>query len=259
MKTAGSGYIRVDLQRAFCTWRMPFAIIGICLFFLYNSEKTDAVTWVSSIGSVAVLVMGALMLAIYPYGAAFCDDMEYRYDRQLMIRKGSFSYVCSKMLAVFVSSAAAMFAGFFIPVLILMYKYGAPNEDAVEMLVDCQGWYCQFVVQGQYIRYFICAGLQIASLAGTLAVIGLTCSLFVRNRMLVYILPIAIMYIEDIMVQRFWGWEKGSTFSLRSMGITTLEVPLKGQSWQLYYFEIFMVLLCAGAIAYWKTERRIRN
>lgn len=257
MKTRWSRYVWMDIRRAFCIRKMPVSVVGICLAFSYSSyEPEDVVSWVSNLDIVAVLVMAVLLFAIYPYATAFCEDQEYRYDMQMILRGNSFSYASSKLVVVFLSSATTMLMGFFLTVFRLYLKYGLPDSETLEAIYICQGNYYKLLMQEQYILYFICAGLQLAGLAGTLAVVGLMGSLFIQNRMLVYILPIAFLYIEDIVVQRFFGWEQGSAFSLKSMAITTLNIRPSGQGWELYYIELLMILLCSGVIICWKIGRR---
>ena len=48
-------------------------------------------------------------------------------------------------------------------------------------------------------------------------------SWIVKNHMLVYILPVAFLYFEDILPERMFGWEVGSLFSLNSMGTIALD------------------------------------
>lgn len=248
-------YIWIDLQRVFGNSKLLVGVFGVCIVFLYNNYIPDAmIGWVSEITSISALSMVAFLFASYPYATAFCEDREFRYDMQMTLRGNSFSYACARLIVVFLISVFTMLMGFFLAAFFICLKYGLTSQSAIDNMSS--GHYYQLAVQGHDMLYILCAGLQIGSLAGALAVIGLTCSLFVRNRMLVYILPVALLYVEDILVQRLLGWEVGSIFSLRSMGIATLQFTVKGQSWQLYYFEIFMILLCCGAIVCWKTGRR---
>lgn len=250
-------YIWIDLQRAFGNRKIFLGVFGVCIVFLYNNYMPDsAIGWVSEITSISALSMAAFLFASYPYATAFCEDREYRYDMQMTLRGNSFSYACARLIVVFLSSLFTMLMGFFLATLFICLKYGLISQSAIDNISSGHGHYYQLAVQGDYALYILCAGLQIGSLAGTLAVIGLMCSLFVRNRMLVYIFPVALLYVEDILVQRLLGWEVGSIFSLRSMGIATLQFTVNGQSWWLYYFEIFMILLCCSAIVCWKTGRR---
>lgn len=257
MKAKFKDYFWMDLRRAFGNWKLPVGILGVCASLLYyDYQPSDAVAWVWGMIHTSVIIMAAFIFAIYPYATAFCEDMEYRYDMQLIFRGNSFFYIGSKLLTVFISSVFTMLSGFLLTALMIYLRFGLPTEEVLENILEGKGHYYQLLAQGKYMLYFLCAGLQVSCLAGSLAVIGLTCSLFVRNRMMVYILPVAFFYVEDIMAARFLGWEAGCLYSLNGMGVQSLAVTVRGQNWQLFYFEIFMMLLACGTILYRKTGRR---
>lgn len=243
-------YLNIDMHRAFGTWKMAVGSLGVCLMLLYNSTgSANVLGWIGNIAGNAVLIMAALIFSVYPYAAAFCDDMEYSYDRQMVLRGGASAYSLSKMTAVFLSAAVTMFSGFVLAALFLLVRYGLPDAESIQQIQDnCGSLYKPLLLSGHFLLFAFCIGVHLAVLAGTLAVIGLMCSLFVKNRMLVYILPVAFLYIEDILVQRMMGWELGSLFSLNCMGVTTLGSSLEIHTWQVYYLEVFLLLLLIGAV-----------
>lgn len=193
MKAKLKNYMYMDFRRAFGNWRIPVGILGVFVAFLYNGyEISDAVAWVSDMILGTTLIMVAFMFSIYPYATAFCEDMEYHSDIQFRLRGSSFSYACSKLIVVFFSSVFTMLSGFLLTIFVVYLKKGLPSQEIVKHFVECQGHYYQLVEQGHYMLYFLCAGLQIGCLAGVLAVLGLVCSLFIRNRMMVCILPVSL-------------------------------------------------------------------
>lgn len=252
-------YLNIDIRRAFGTWKIAVGSLGVCLTLLYNSSGAVSVLgWLGNIAGNAVLIMAALIFSVYPYSAAFCDDMEYSYDRQMVLRGGAASYSLSKMTAVFLSAAVTMFTGFLLAALFLLVRYGLPDSESIQQIQDnCGSLYKLLLLNGHFLLFAFCIGVHLAVLAGTLAVIGLMCSLFVKNRMLVYILPVAFLYIEDILVQRMMGWEFGSLFSLNCMGVTTLGSSLEIHTWQLYYLEVFLLLLFIGAVICFIYRRKV--
>ena len=78
--------------------------------------------------------------------------------------------------------------------------------------------------------------------------IGLSLSLFVRNRMIVYALPVAILFVWDNVAVRFSGLEVGSKVGLYSMGVSSIAYPMEEHMRWLYYMEILIVLLCCSMI-----------
>lgn len=246
----------VDLSRAFQPSRIGIGVAGVCLVLFYNVQGYDVLSWLSDISGNAVLIMAALLFACYPYAGAFCEDMEYRYDRQMVLRGGTFPYIRSKIIAAFLSSVCTMMAGFTLTALILLIRYGVPDANMVQGIQDnSMSLYKQVLLEDRYVLFAFCIALHLSVLAGTLAIMGLMCSLFIKNRVLAYVMPIVFLYIEDILAQRLFGWQKGSLFSLGCMGITTLGTALETQSWQLYYSEIVCLFLCISAIIYWKYRR----
>ena len=238
---------------------MGIASMGVCISLLYNSDGTsDVLSWLHNISGNAILIMAALVFAIYPYAGTFCEDMEYCYDRQMVLRGSAVAYTLSKIITVFLSAVFAMFSGFLLATLFLIVRYGFPDAETVQgVMENCGSLYSPLLLDRHYILFAFCIDLHLSFLAGIMAVIGLMCSLFVKNRMLVYILPVSFLYIEDILIQRLLGWEQGSLFSLNCMGITTLGTSLETHTWQLYYFEIFMLLLFFGAVICLKYRRKV--
>ena len=252
-------YLKIDMQRAFGTWKMGVASMGVCISLLYNSSGSlNVLQWINNVAGNAILIMAALVFAIYPYAGTFCEDMEYCYDRQMVLRGSTASYTLSKIIAVFLSAVFAMFSGFLLAVLFLVVRYGLPDAETVQVVMEnCKSLYFPLLLDRHFILFAFCTDLHLSFLAGILAVLGLMCSLFVKNRMLVYILPVAFLYIEDILVQRMLGWERGSLFSLNCMGITALGTSLETHTWQLYYFEIFLLLLFLGAVICLRYRRKV--
>ena len=255
----GIRYLNIDMQRAFGTWKIGIASMGVCISLLYSSSgASDVLQWVNNIAQNAVLIMAALIFAIYSYAGTFCEDMEYCYDRQLILRGSTIAYSLSKIIAVFLSAVFTMFSGFLLATLFLVVRYGLPDAETVQSIMEnCKSLYSPLLLDKHFILFTFCIDLHLSFLAGILALIGLMCSLFVKNRMLVYILPVAFLYIEDILIQRMLGWEQGSLFSLNCMGITTLGSSLETHTWQLYYFEIFLLLLFLGAIICLKYRKKV--
>ncbi len=246
----------VDLSRAFQPSRIGIGVAGVCLVLFYNVQGNNVLEWLRDISGNAVLIMAALLFACYPYAGAFCEDMEYRYDRQMILRGGTFPYIRSKIIAAFLSSVCTMMAGFTLAALILLVRYGVPDANTIQSIQDnCIGLYKQVLLEDRYVLFAFCNALHLSVLAGTLAIMGLMCSLFIKNRVLAYVMPIVIFYVEDTLVQRLLGWQKGSLFSLHCMGVITLGAALESQSWQLYYSEIVCLFLCMSAIIYWKYRR----
>lgn len=258
MKAKLRNYILVDIKRAVFTWKWPGSALVVFLMLACNNDtlSTDAATRIVQIPMNGMFVMVALMATTIPYAASFCEDMEYKYDVQLVLRGSGFSYAVSKIMVTFLSGALTMLLGFELYVVFLLMRYGLPDETEIGELRMLKPAYYECLEQGRYGLYFLCTGIQLACLAGALAVVGLMCSLFIRNRMLAYVLPIASIYVVDIVLLRFLGLDMGSTLSLYCMGITALGQQLEGQYRYLFYLESFVTVLCASMVICLKRKRR---
>lgn len=259
MSTKKYNYLKIDLQRAFGTWRFVIGVIGVCFALLYNSfGSLSVIGWLCNISGNAVLIMAMFVFSGYPYAGVFCEDLEHHFDRQMIIRGDIFPYTCSKIAVVFMSAAVTALVGFLITVLVITLELGIPEEEVINSCLDnCYSLYRQLALERRFILFTLCTGAHLAALSGVLAVIGLLCSLFIKNRMLVYIMPVAFLYIEDILIQRLMGWERGSLFSLNCMGVTSLGMALETHSWQIYYFEITALLVGLGAITCLCYKRKV--
>ena len=69
-------YLNIDIRRVFGTWKIAVGSLGVCLTLLYNSSgAVNVLGWLGNIAGNAVLIMAALIFSVYPYSAAFCEDM----------------------------------------------------------------------------------------------------------------------------------------------------------------------------------------
>ena len=195
------GYLKVDLRRAFVSWKFPLTIVLIFLALLYNKNMSlDVVGWISSMSQVVLIVI-ALALASVPYASSYIEDTSHKYKRQMILRGDGNAYIYSRIVVVFLSA---------------------------------------------FITFFLACTIHLSCLAGIMALMGLLISQLIHNQMAVYGFPIVFIYLQDVFVQRIFGWEKGSTISLNWMGVDLFECTNPGQSAFVYYTEIlsyFIVLL----------------
>lgn len=258
MKARQIDYIRMDCKRAFLTWKWLASVFGIFIALLWTRDNlvADVILWINELASDSYLIQVALVMASIPYAASFCEDMEYKYDMQLTLRGTENAYWISKVITVFLSSASAMFTAFMLDAGVYWLRYGEPHEETLIYLSNYNVSYGNILNSGQYVVFVCLIGIQIACLAGTMAVFGLCCSLFVRNQMMVYALPVAILFVWDQLAIRFLGLDIGASVGLYSMGITSIGYQMHGQMRWLYYLEIFLVLCCCSMIIYVKRKKR---
>lgn len=249
-------YIGMDLRRAFLNWKCPVVVVSIYLLLLYNDNLTlsmiDRIRWM--VGSKTFIVV-ALMLAAAPYAASLCDETEYKYSMQAVLRGSERAYYISKVLVTFFSSAVVMLGAFLLDAVTYYWQYGLPGAREMEEHIRINPAYAACLASGNYIGYVILIGLQLAALAGSMAVIGLVCSVFVQNRMLVYAFPVAIVYVWDMMAIRFLGYNVGCAVTLYQMGVETINFQFATQSRLLYYIEVLVIVICGGMIICTKQKK----
>lgn len=258
MKARQIDYIKLDCKRAFCTWKWAASVFGIFVALLWTRDNlvTDVILWINELSSDSYLIQVALVMASIPYAASFCEDMEYKYDVQLCLRGTGKAYWISKVITVFLSSGSAIFTAFVLDAGVYWLRYGEPQEETLIYLSNYNISYGSVLDNKQYVVFICLIGIQIACLAGVMAVLGLSCSLFIRNRMMVYALPVAILFVWDQLAIRFLGLDVGASVGLYSMGITSIGYQMHGQMRWLYYLEILVVLFCCSVVICIKRKPR---
>lgn len=250
-------YISMDLRRAFFNWKCPVAVGSIYLLLLYSNNlcfsMVDRIRWM--VGNMTFIVV-ALMLAAAPYAASLCDEAEYKYSMQAVLRGSEGMYYISKVLVTFFSSAVVMLSAFLLDAATYYWQYGLPEAWELEEHIRANPAYTDCLVNGNYVGYVLLTGLQLAALAGSMAVIGLVCSVFVQNRMLVYAFPVAVVYVWDMMAIRFLGYDVGCAVTLYQMGVGTIKFQFETQSRLLYYIEVLMVVVCGAVIICTKQKKK---
>ena len=258
MKAKLIDYIKMDCRRAFFTWKWPVAVLGIvvALFCTRDTLVTDVILWITELPSDSYFIEIALVLASIPYATSFCEDMEYKYDMQLTLRGTGNAYWISKVITTFFSSGITMFIAFVLDAIFYWIKYGNPSEENLNYILNLSIPYRSVLEQKEYGIFICLIGIQLACLASAMGVIGLSLSLFVRNRMIVYALPVAILFVWDNVAVRFLGLEVGSKVGLYSMGVTSIAYPMEEHMRWLYYMEILIVLLCCSMMIWVRRKAR---
>ena len=166
IKAGMINYIEMDLRRAFLNWKCPVVVVSIYLLLLYNDNLTlsmiDRIRWM--VGSKTFIVV-ALMLAAAP----LCDETEYKYSMQAVLRGSERAYYISKVLVTFFSSAVVMLGAFLLDAVTYYWQYGLPGVRELEEHIRINPAYAACLASGNYIGYVILIGLQLAALAGSMA------------------------------------------------------------------------------------------
>lgn len=207
------GYMFSDIKRILQSPRFYIAIIGVCGSLLFSLEQggisqSVCKSYISALNHAGFLM--TFLFCAFAYGNVFCEEMEYHYAYYEMIRGNRKSYLWAKVAAVYFSSIAVMVLGTLLFLLFckIWVPWGTEMDSCYEVLRA--GNYSFFIEKEQYLIYCLLFSLQMGMIAGVLSLVVAFCSLFVRNQMLVMILPILIyqcLYLMPdgiISVYTFW-------------------------------------------------------
>jgi hypothetical protein len=249
-------YLKMDLRRAFINLRFPFKCVLVSLLLLYNkNEPSDIATWMSYVGQMQ-LIIAAMAVASATYITSYIDERDHKYSIQLILRGNVSNYIASKLIVVFLSTVVTFLVGFWMTLSINYFRLGIPNEEALEQFRTIKSAYSEFVTDGKYELYFMACAMHLAVFAGLMALIGFVIIQFVNSRVVAYCFPMMSIYIEDIFLQRLFGWEKAATFSLKCIGINQIEMLLPGQSVVSYYFQIICYIIIIFYVCIHIAERK---
>lgn len=240
-------YIKLDIKRAFFNWKFPACSLVVCLLLMYNgSFHGDVISWIAFNGEMLFLLI-AMAVASGPYVASYVEDSCHKFKIQMELRGNNRdSYMISRICIVFLSAMITFFLGFVMAIIIQYFKLGMPSQEDYEQLLYANVAYGGFIFEKNYMLYFFFVTLHISVMSGVMSLMGLLLSQLVNNRIAAYCFPMLFVYIQDILIQRIFGWEKGAGITLKCIGINQLSSVLPGQGIGKYYFQIvcYMIIIC---------------
>ena len=65
-----------------------------------------------------------------------------------------------------------------------------------------------------------------------MSLLGLFVSEFVNNKIAAYTFPLLCVYVQDILMQRLLGWQRGAVISWKALGVNQLEMTLQDSNHQ---------------------------
>ena len=202
-------YLCMDSSRAFISWNFLISIIGMVCILIWGSDKDSIMDgniirqiWFSTYGVQFLIIM--LMGAI-PYAGAMCEDMEYGYIRQLVLRGNLLSYCISKAVTIFMSALMSFVLGIIIFVIILKRQNDWFDiTDYVCIAAARSGSFRVCIANEQYFTYIVLFAVQLGMLIGLLAILSAYISLYISNKLLVLSIPImAYYFITQYIVEMF--------------------------------------------------------
>ncbi len=250
-------YTGVDFKRAFMSNKIPLCILLISFALLYGDNSSTLVWWIKTIASNSTLLIFACMIATIPYSASLCEDTEFCYDRQMVIKNNPTSYIFSKIIMSFFTTYVTMFFGYIFSCIYKYFKDGLITKNQYDMASDYRNnEYMKFFDEGNIFIFTFLVGLHIAMFAGVISVIAVLCSIFIKNKIFVYIIPGAIVCAQYMLEQKIYGMRTETKTALFHLGINS--IFSETISWQYYYTfmaAVIVVLSLATAAVYTKKLR----
>lgn len=199
------------LLKSFSFYISPVLVTFALFFSLENMGFVNNSVIATYLASTELTgIMLAYVFCAFPYAAVFCEDMEKQYIRYAVIRGNYKSYVISKLIIIYLSSLIVMVLGtvLFLFLCRLQGPWADWSIDSFEIqLAGSYGW---LVKSGHYFLYCTLSAVHLGILAGTLSVAAAFLSLYISNKMAVWLLPMLIYQIlislsnyTDITVMHF--------------------------------------------------------
>lgn len=239
--------LRIDLKRAFCSWRFLVSVLsgtGVCFFTLLfcGYYKVDTLYAWTLLHDRAQAFL-ALLVGIIPYSLCFFADFENGNIKNILGRISITTYVVSKAIAVLLSTVCAFILGKMTFVFIFSLKYPIISDpiNTLDILSSKVCLYYRLLVEGHYLIYFFVSAFQKALYCGILSFLVMTVSLLIPNKAVVYSLPIAVFYVLNFYINTKLGVEY-LNFSRIFDGVTIIW-PYDGLSFVYSVFVAFIVYI----------------
>lgn len=250
-------YMKIDFKRAFLNWKCIIVILVVYGLLQYNNiENTNVISWIYRVFSVQFIII-SMAVASATYATSIIDERNHKYKMLMIVRGNPVSYILSKIVVIFISTIITFFVAFCLAAFVNYIRYGLPDADTLNSLRDSRGAYLEMVYDQKFIGYVVACALQLSFFAGVMSLIGVMISLFFRNRIIVYCFPVIMVYIDDIFMERTFGWEKAATRSLKYLVIDQICMKVPGQSVPLAYIQMACYAIILGYFIIYVSKRKL--
>lgn len=209
--------IKHDMKRVLSGWDFPLAVgLVVLIMALTTAEQQD---WnrciVDIVENIFYRVESLLILAFatLPYAVSLIDDFAHKSVYQVLSRCDIRKYIASKTLCIFMSSVAVTMAGIVLYVIILRvsgHEWVDPQivecyEINVIGLPDLEMWFLFDKNLGML--FYVLMGIQYGLLAGITSLCAVYLSLFVKNKMMIMVVPVLMDYVIMTYLDGVIGYE----------------------------------------------------
>lgn len=200
--------MKVDLKRAFFTWKFSASVILgalVCFFTLLfcGSINSDTVHTFLYIHDKSQSFL-AYIVGIIPYVMCFYDDFSYGNIKNVLGRINIHTYTFSKTVAAIISTSSAFGLGKLLFVLIHSLSHPLGTQDTINMIFTNM-LFVDFVENEQYLIYLILTIFPRTLYCAILCQIAMLVSILIHNKAIVFTVPIAIYYVLNFYVNDIIG------------------------------------------------------
>lgn len=185
-------YFRTDLYRAFTGKEIWIGTVGVAfaMFFALGSleELESSVIDTVIFSAYNVGFMLTFVFCAFPFGGAYCEELENHYARHLLIRGSLKKYVIAKSAVIFLSSIVTMTLGVVLFAVICRARLPWIDMETYDSSVAYEG----LLQNGNYLLWTVVYGAQWGIWAGCLSVVSAFCSLYISNRLLLLAMPVLL-------------------------------------------------------------------
>jgi hypothetical protein len=258
-------YLKVDLERAFFSSKFIIGVVGIVAIWVWGSMssvggiKDNTIIFLLWWGAFNIRYVFVMLFCAIPYAGSFCEDMEYGYIRQAVIRGNLIAYCVSKVIAITVSAVGAMVVGTECFVLTSsMFTPWMEENNSVYIAAVRHGSFHNVLANGHYLAYSCLFALQFGLLTAVLALTSACVSLFVNNKLLVWSIPLIAYYLIS---QYSWTAFAGNSLADLNVIFSGRYNIFNNDSLSfLYALGVAMVaILLLTAVIYRRLKRRING
>lgn len=255
MRGVETNYFKVEMQKGMMSWRFTLSVVVIGLLLYLTSLRFHCQSVVESLHMLPVGGIGGMVIwaiASIPHSASICDELEERFLFQILLRVNRLKYQIFKQLSVFIIAFVTMFLGFYLFICIQMICL-----PVIHVGFENIGLYGKTSVEQPYF-YILLYGIQISVMAGALALVAAMSALMIRNRVLIYIIPVVYLYFQDMLSVLLLGNDRGIYLSLLRSGYFSLNYTDSSTVWLVAYIQILLtvcvICILFNLIFRWRVE-----
>ncbi|RDU23437.1 hypothetical protein [Anaerosacchariphilus polymeriproducens] len=205
-----SSYLRMDFNRSIFSCKFVigiFGVVGVMFFAIFDDiELNNNIVYVCTLVLQGVPVLVSYIFCAFTYASCFCEDSENNYFNLEVIRGKLSFYTCSKVIVIFLTAMITMILGLLIFITILhTFLPWITEENSVSQTLLTTGGFHRILQNGDFYLYYFLSGIQQGILAGILALFGSYLSLFIRNKLLIWSVPVIGYYFFDILLIEIFG------------------------------------------------------